>query len=71
MIEPAPLTITEALERLGGMVSRRTLQRAAADGRVRSVRVGREYRIPPAEVARIRAEGIPPEPEHRLGVIAR
>jgi excisionase family DNA binding protein len=46
----------EAISSLG--VSRSTVQRACADGRIRSTRVGRTYRIPESEVARVLADGL-------------
>jgi len=53
------LTLTEASKLLASMrISRRTLQRYAASGRLGALRVGRDFRIPRSTVERILAVGL-------------
>jgi excisionase family DNA binding protein len=53
------LTLSEAADMLAALrISRRTLQRYAADGRLDAVRVGRDYRIPRSTVDRVKTEGL-------------
>jgi len=53
------LTLTEASELLVSLrISRRTLQRYAAAGRLGAYRVGRDFRIPRSTVERILAVGL-------------
>jgi excisionase family DNA binding protein len=66
MTAPEYLTVTEAARRL--RLHPRTVLRFIADGRLRAARVGKGFRILPADLAAL--AGVAPEPEARPTVMA-
>lgn len=59
-VEREYLTLAEAAAELEPLqVSRRTLARYAAEGRLGALRVGRDYRIPKDVVDDIKRNGLP------------
>lgn len=66
MTAPDYLTVTEAARRL--RLHPRTILRFIADGRLKAARVGKGFRILPADLAAL--AGIEPEPDPRPTVMA-